>query len=114
METTTIWIDSSNCRIFKLSPNGLIHHHLKQENQDPISRISYYRKILEKIENSNPILIVGPGIYKHRFQSHLIIQHPETAKKVIGCEHMSGKAPSEIALYARRFFKLMEPVLNLQ
>jgi hypothetical protein len=109
MSLTTYWIDQKEAKIFHWNEQGFSVDTFKVPDLEKhIVRLNFYRTLQNHLGKSNKILILGPGIGKHHFQSFLIINYAEDAEKIIGCETLIGSNSKSIIEYAKRFFRLME------
>ncbi len=109
MSLTTFWIDQKESKVFHWNEQGFsVQTHKVPDLEKPIARLNFYRTLQSSLGKSNKILILGPGIGKHNLESYLIVNYPEDAEKIIGCETLIGSNPKAIIEYAKRFLNLME------
>ena len=116
-----IWLDRDEARIFQFSQDKMerknLHarhtdHHTHQADQlDQAQRDKhFYGEVVEKLAGAAQILILGPGVAKHHFQTYLSEHQPALAKKIVGCETTDHPTDHQIAALAKKFFKMGAPV----
>ena len=116
MKLSVIWIDRENARIFHLSdekmerkqlklrhPDHHTHHrdHLDQDREEP----GLFKEIATELQDSERLLIIGPGVAKHHFQNYLNEHQPFLAKRVAGVETVDHPTDGQIAALAKKFFE---------
>lgn len=111
-----LWLDHDHAKIFKFSPSnvaltelkksGAQHHTNHTENEKHQHTEKFLHEVAEKVKDAEVLLVMGPGIAKNHFKTHLEKHHHQkTAEKIIGIEntdsHISDK---QIEQKAREYF----------
>jgi stalled ribosome rescue protein Dom34 len=112
-----IWLDSENAQIFALKSSGIEKSHLKRtgadhhtfnkkdHHGDPASE-HFFRDLSVKLQDAGQLLILGPGLAKNHFKTHLETHHTGgLAKKIIGMENSDHPTDNQILATARNFYK---------
>jgi stalled ribosome rescue protein Dom34 len=117
---TVLFINQSEARIFRLKPEGTesetLHPHGPQHHAETQGRNHskkegdaehFYHQVAEHLSKqpSDRWLVVGPGLAKKHFQSHVESHHKNSAKKIVGVETMDKSTDGEIIKFAHDFFK---------
>ena len=114
MNDFVVWLDSEKAAIFALMPTGIERTHLNKSGIDHHTRNKkdrhsdsnsehFYRDLAVRLVGAEKILILGPGLSKDRFVSHLETHH--SALKIIGVESSDHPTDKQILAAARKFFK---------
>jgi len=117
MSIFVIWIDREHAKLFQFSNDKMERKALHAKHPDHHTHVigqldlaqwekTFFTEVANHLESSSQILILGPGIAKHHFQTYLMEHHPLLSKKVVGCEAVDHPTDGQIASLARRFFKL--------
>lgn len=112
---TVIWIDSTHAKVMDISPERMErrtiqahsheHHTHRQDNIDKErNEHGMFKEIAKTIPRDSQVLLLGPGIAKHHFQTYLVEQYPIVAKKIVGCRNVDHPSDAEIAAMAKEFF----------
>ena len=116
MANYVIWMDSEKAQIFNLKTSGIekshvnketIDHHThnkKDAHQDPGVQ-HYYKDLAIHIKDGEEVLIMGPGLAKNHFKTHLETHNAGLAKKIVGVENSDHPTENQIMATARKFFK---------
>jgi len=83
MDNFAIWIDRERASLFCFRSLDLIHRHYVPDQREKGNE--FYLKISNDLLNVGEILILGPGVAKHHFQTYLVEQRPDLARKIVGC-----------------------------
>ena len=117
MSIFVIWVDRENAKLFqfsneKMERKNLTAHHtdhhthqttgLDHQNQEK----AFFTQLATHLVDASRILILGPGVSKHHFQTYLMEHLPALSKKVVGCESVDHPTDAQIAALARKFFQL--------
>lgn len=117
MNNFVVWLDSKEAKIFELKPKGIEKSHLKKSDIDHHRRHKkdihvdsnvehYFRDLAVKLKTADQLLLLGPGLAKNHFKSHLESHLPDTlAKKIIGLENLENVSENQIMATAHKFFK---------
>lgn len=116
MSACVLWIDTEHARIFKLNPSGVDKKELKHHNVPPIgahhdnhrdnAEHKFYHEVATAIGTVEELLIMGPGVAKTHFKSHLEKHnHQDLLKKVVGVESLDQMSDNQILEASRKFFK---------
>ena len=117
MSDYVVWLDSENAKIFALKPSGIENSHLekkahkdhhnqgsKDKHGDPAQE-HFFHEVALKIKDADQVLILGPGLAKIHFKSHLENHHhQDLGKKIIGMENSDHPHDKQILASARQFF----------
>ena len=99
MSSSAVWVDTEHAKIFKFV-NGKVESHYIQNTQplhhtfnmrdDMHASDHFYHELALYLErNADELLLMGPGIGKKHFKTHLEKHHKILAKKVkIGRAHV--------------------------
>ena len=116
MKLTVIWIDRENANLFHLSDDKMErkklklrhqdhhnHHrdHLDQDREEP----HLFKEAAMELNDSERVLIIGPGVAKYHFQSYLVEHQPLIGKKIAGIETVDHPTDAQIAALAKKFFE---------
>ena len=115
MSVFVIWIDREHAKLFQFSEEKMERKNLEAQHVDHHThRVdgidvqqrekAFYSQLLEHLTDATRILILGPGVAKHHFQTYLMEHFPLVAKKIAGCETVDHPTDSQIAALARKFF----------
>lgn len=119
MAIYVIWMDSEKAQIFNLKTTGIVKTHLEKDKHlgnhhtqnkkdhhgDPASE-HYFRDLAGRMKDAEEILILGPGLAKNHFKSHLETHHEQNlAKKIVGVENSDHPTDNQILAAARKFFE---------
>ena len=123
MSLIVVWVDRSEGKLFEFTRDGVeksalharkMDHHTHRT--DAFDRQRSEKNLFEKIAlnlgDASQILIMGPGMAKHHFQSHLVEQCPAVARKIVGCETADHPTDQQITAFAAKFFKYTESAPN--
>ena len=115
MSSYIIWLDSDHAHIHKFTPEGVDNQNLKRHtqnhhthNQNDSHRDSevFFHDLATKISDAERILLIGPGLGKTHFKSHLDKHHhTKLAEKIIGVETVDHLTENQIDAYARKYFQ---------
>jgi stalled ribosome rescue protein Dom34 len=128
MNNYVVWMDSKNARIFALKSTGIEKSVLRKSDKDHHTRNKhdkkidanaehYYRDLAARLKGADQLLLMGPGLAKADFKSHLTTHQANTlAKKIIGLEDFQSdehKTEKQMMAQAKKFFKEYEHFDNL-
>ncbi len=117
MADYVIWLDSEKAQIFSLKPSGIEkshlekkgmdhHTHNKRDNHSDTASEHFFRDLAIKLKNAEKLLILGPGLAKNHFKSHLEKHHNgDLAKSIIGIENSDHPTENQILAAARKFYR---------
>ncbi|MBS1982640.1 MAG: hypothetical protein JST16_00595 [Bdellovibrionales bacterium] len=113
MTAFVLWIDSEHAKIFQFTPAGVETHAMKRAEPDHHTHASaekhnsehFFHQVADKLKAATELLIVGPGLAKSHFKTHLEQHHHQAlAKKVLGVEAMDHPTDAQIMAAGRKFF----------
>jgi len=116
MSQYVVWMDSEKASIFNLKPTGIIkthvektvidHHTHSKDNAHSDPAIEhFFHDLAKKLNDAEEMLILGPGLAKTHFKTHLEKHHHAgLAKKIIGIENSDHPTDNQILAVARPFF----------
>ncbi len=116
MSAFIVWLDSKGAQVFNLTTSGIQKEHLKKHthehsNSHGDSRSHqedehFYHEVAHKLNGAKEVLIMGPGLAKDHFKSHLEKHHHVAlASKVVGVETVDHPTENQLLEKARKFFK---------
>ena len=112
-----VWLDSEKAQIFALKTSGVEKSHLEKNTQDHHTHNKtdhhgdagpehFFRDLSVKLAGANQLLILGPGLAKNHFKTHLETHHTNSlGKKIIGIETCDHLTDNQILASAHKFFK---------
>ena len=115
MAAYVIWIDSEHAKLFKFLPGGKTEnhtvkshhhdHHTANPRDSKGGHDAFFHDVANHLKDANELLIVGPGLGKEHFKSHLEKHHHgDLLKKVVGTLAMDHPTDHQIVAEARKFF----------
>lgn len=117
MSSVVVWIDSEHAKVFNLTPTGMQkkdvkkhshkHSNSHQSTHKNEEEDHFFHEVAQALGKVEELLIVGPGMAKTHFKSHLEKHHHnELAKAVVGVEATDKHlTENEVLAQARKFFK---------
>lgn len=116
MSLMSIWVDRAHAKVFKFAPEGLTHEaitpsnpqahhsHTADQMEHQKEEKAFFKELAPKLTGASEILILGPGLAKHHFQTYLMEQYPLIAAKIRGCETVDHPTDHQVEALARKFF----------
>lgn len=110
-------MDSEKAHLFNMKSSGVEKSHLNLHGADHHTRNKkdlhegahtehFYRDLALKLKDADQILILGPGLSKNRFKTHLETHHAAgLASKIVGIENSDHPTDNQIIASAKKFFK---------
>jgi stalled ribosome rescue protein Dom34 len=119
MSACVVWLDHQEATLFFLSAEGTQKKHFKKHthphsNSHADARHDqedekFYHLLATQVGNPNELLILGPGLAKNHFKTHLEKHHHAAlAKKVVGVESTDHPTDNQVLAQARKFFKAFD------
>jgi stalled ribosome rescue protein Dom34 len=115
MNTYVVWIEMNQAKIFNVSRSEPsltvlnrreIKHHTSRDPKNHKDCEKFFHLISETISNADEILLMGPGLAKKHFKSHLEHHHHKNlAKVVIGEITLDIMSDEQLLAHARDYFK---------
>jgi stalled ribosome rescue protein Dom34 len=108
MAYAVLWLDNQEAKIFKFVPGNVSKADLKRSAAEHAGATDhhYFGRVADAVKDSNEVLVVGPGMAKKHFMSHLENHsHNNLLKKVVGVENMDHPTDNQIVAEARKFFR---------
>jgi len=121
MISVAIWISSDDARIFTFKADGVETHHMhshgpkhtsethgRNHPKDAGDAEHFFHQVAEYMASHAKgarWLILGPGLAKTHFKSHIERHHAAHAKSVVGVEAFDKGTDGEIKNFAHDFFK---------
>jgi stalled ribosome rescue protein Dom34 len=119
MNRTVVLLDSQNARVFHLlhrPPEQLKlavpDHHTHPKDHGDAHSHAFYEAVAQHVKDSDELLVIGHGLGKTHFKTHLETHHPQLAKKVVGYEVVDHPTDAQVLAFAVKYFKHVEPLLN--
>jgi stalled ribosome rescue protein Dom34 len=117
MSIFVIWVDREHAKLFQFSNEKMERktlqarhhdHHTHQHDQldQKQQESAFFSLVVESLSEASRILILGPGVAKHHFQTYLMEHQPALAKKIVGCETVDHPTDPQIVALARKFFNM--------
>ena len=115
MSASILFIDSDHAKIFSLHPGKMesaelkktghhTHHQASESNHE--HEHQFFHEVATQLKNVTELLIVGPGLAKAKFKTHLETHHHhDLAKSVVGVETVDHPTDAQIIAVGRNFFK---------
>ena len=112
-----VWLDSEHAQIFALKTTGIeksqlqssgVDHHTRNKKDGHGASVPehFFRDLATKLKDADQLLILGPGLAKNHFKSHLESHHTAgLAKKIVGLENSDHPPDNQILATARKFYK---------
>lgn len=117
MSSCVVWIDKVHAKIFNITAQGVEKLELKHDEVPPIgprhdnyqhnAEEKFYHNVASSLTTAvEELLIMGPGVAKSHFKSHLENHHHEDLlKKVIAVETLDSVSDNQVLEASRKFFK---------
>ncbi len=117
MSNVVLWLDSEKATIFNLTAAEIEksqlektnhnHHTInKKDNKGDSDGEHFYRDLAIQLKEAGQLLIMGPGLAKNHFKTHLETHHTgDLAKRIVGMETVDHPTDNQIVAVARKFFK---------
>lgn len=117
MTNYVIWLDSEKAQIFALMTSGIKKSHLEKKTMDHHTHNKkdhhgdsapehFFRDLADRLQDAQQLLILGPGLAKNHFHTHLEAHDKDgLAKKIVGIESCDHPTDNQILAEARKFFK---------
>ena len=119
MASYVVWLDTDHANIHKFTSDGINQENMKRQGQTPhthnhtdAARDSekFYHELAGKLSDAERILLIGPGLGKTHFKTHLEEHHHgKLAGKVIGVETVDKITDNQIDAFARKYFHKQLP-----
>ena len=116
MSAFVVWMDSDSAKIFHIDGDAVEmkkairhdpdhHTHNKSDSKHKDS-LRFFADVASHLETfHDAVLLVGPGVAKTHFVSHLDGHHKkELAKRIVGTESMDHPTDAQIVAFARKYF----------
>jgi stalled ribosome rescue protein Dom34 len=116
MSAVIVWLDHQEAQVYHLSAQGTKKEHLKKHAHEHSNSHGdarhhqqdehFYHEIAGKLAGAEEVLLMGPGLAKNHFKTHLEKHHHAVlAKKVVGVETVDHITENQLMETARKFFK---------
>lgn len=122
MISAAVYITSDEARVFKFNASGVETHQMhrhgpkhhteslgKNHSKEQGDAEHFFHEVAEFLikDEAERWLIIGPGLAKTHFKSHVERHHSQQAKRIVGVEAMDKATDGEITHFAHGFFKKM-------
>jgi stalled ribosome rescue protein Dom34 len=116
MADYVVWLDSEKAQIYSLTTSGvkkshfeksgMDHHtHNKRDHSSDSNLEHFFRDLAIQLKDVEHLLILGPGLAKNHFKTHLETHHTAgLAKKIVGIENSDHPTDNQILAKARKFY----------
>ena len=123
MISVAVWLASDEAKIFKFNIDGVQLHHMRASGKKHPAETQgrnhpkeggdadrFFHEVAEFLirDKGDRWLVMGPGLAKNHFQSHIDRHHAPNAKKIVGVEAMDKSTDGEIKNFAQDFFKKID------
>lgn len=116
MLATAIWLDRVQAKIFYFPRNhrndeivraSHVEHHTHERDSLDLKREErkLFENVAKKLKDAEDILIFGPGVAKHHFQTYLVEQHPMEARKIRICQSMDHPTEKQLVAFVDSFLR---------
>jgi stalled ribosome rescue protein Dom34 len=116
MKVSVIWIDREHAHLFHISDenmerkqikNSHIEHHTHQRDNLDHEREErcLFIDAAAELKASDRVLIIGPGVAKHHFQTFLFEQNPDIGRRIAGVETVDHPSDAQIGALAKKYFE---------
>ncbi len=114
-----VWLDHNEARIFHItkatfdettvhSEKGHSHLHRRGNTDDghgSKENQAYYHEVVQALEGSEEILVLGPSTAKLELIKHAHRHDPRLEAKIIGVETVDHPTDGQLVAYMRKYFK---------
>ncbi len=108
-----VWLDSEKAHIFDFTVKGVTkshlekklndhHTHNKKDHHHDGAQDHFFQNLANMIKSAEEILIMGPGLAKNHFKTHL--EKQDLGKRVIGVENSDHPTDNQIVAAAKKFY----------
>ena len=114
MAACILFIDSDHAKFFNLNPGKIestelkkheVKHHTGSEKNEEHEH-HFFHEVATHLKGVSELLIVGPGLAKNKFKTHLETHHHhDVAKSVVGMETIDHPTDPQIVAVGKKFFK---------
>ncbi len=116
MANYIVWLDHQEAHVYNLLPSGMVKENLKKHTHEHSNshgdaradqeNSHFFHEIAAKLKSPEEILVMGPGLAKSHFKTHLEKHHHEQiAKKIIGLETVDHPTENQLIQAAKKYFK---------
>lgn len=99
-----VWITSNDAKVFRLS-DVRMERSFVIPGPEP-SPEAYFEEVSRRIANAQRVLLLGPDSVKDRFAAYLMKADPTLARRIVACDAATVPGDAQIALLARKYFKI--------
>ena len=116
MSAYVVWMDSASAKIFHINGDDVSvkkslrhepdhHTHNKSDAKQKDSHRFFDDVATQLATFKDAVLLVGPGVAKSHFVTHLEGHHQkELALRIVGTESMDHPTDAQIVAFARKYF----------
>ncbi|MBC7386933.1 MAG: eRF1 domain 2 [Cryobacterium sp.] len=115
MSARILFIDSDHAKIFKLNADKIDTHAMKKHDaqhqvggggKEDEQEKHFFHDVAKELAGTTELLVVGPGLAKIRFKTHLETHHhQDLCKAVVGMEAIDHPTDPQIMAVGKKFFK---------
>ena len=116
MTDYVIWLDSEKAHIFALRTSGVEKTHIEKRTADHHTHSKrdnpqqgedhFFHQVAGMIKDADKVLLMGPGLAKNHFKTHLEKHHHGAlAKKIVGVENCDHPTDHQVLADSRKFFE---------
>ena len=108
-----VWMDGSEAKLFRLDPQEIVRssvskhaHHTHTAGGHQREDEKFFHDVAGKLRDASEVLLMGPGMTKNLFKTHLETHHHlDIFRKIVGTETVDHPTDKQILATARKFFK---------
>lgn len=113
MSIYAILIDSEHAKVFDFNDGEVTHHayhrhepqHHTGHSQDQEHKSEhFFHQVAEHLTGATHLLLMGSGLGKEHFKTHLESHHHDLAKVIVGVETVDHPTDGQIVAHARESF----------
>jgi stalled ribosome rescue protein Dom34 len=113
MSNYAILIDSEHAKVFSFDAgevtNHAYHRHEPQHHtghtQDQEKKSEhFFHQVAEHLKGAEHLLLMGSGLGKEHFKTHLESHHHELAKLIVGVDTVDHPTDNQLVAHAREAF----------
>jgi stalled ribosome rescue protein Dom34 len=112
MNRVVVLLDSHSARLFHLGAGapeslrmGHPDHHTHRADKGDNASHAFYEQVANHLKDATEVFVLGHGLAKTHFKTHLESHHPSLAAKVIGYETVDNPTDGQVVALAKLHFK---------
>jgi stalled ribosome rescue protein Dom34 len=121
---TVVWLDHYNAIVMHVHPDGaesvrmssgreLADRQLHRKSGAPgdghrPDDVEFYSSIAHALDDSEVILVTGPGLAKTSFLAYLQRQHADISRRIVAVETVDHPTEGQLKNYGQTYFKRLQ------